>query len=115
MTGLIDYEYRPRPGGTTQQGVIHMSTTLTPTELGSEFGTDGRTVRKFLRSITPREEQPGKGSRWAIDGSKRNVTRLQKQFNEWNAAQLEERAKRAAEAAEKAAEVATAEVEETED
>lgn len=80
-----------------------MSNTITPNDLVEQFKSDGRTVRKFLRSITPREEQPGKGSRWAIDGSKRNLNRLQKQFNEWHAAQLEERAARAAKAAEDAA------------
>lgn len=80
-----------------------MATTVTPAELAEQFKSDGRTVRKFLRSITPKEDQPGKGSRWAIDGTKRNVEKLRKQFTEWNAAQLEERAKRAAEAAQAAA------------
>ena len=89
-----------------------MSTTITPAELASEVGSDSKTVRKFLRSITPREEQPGKGSRWAIDGSKRSVSKLRKQFNEWNAAQAEEKAARAKAAAEKAA--AAVEVDEDE-
>lgn len=80
-----------------------MSTTITPAELAEVVKSDGRTVRKFLRSITPREEQPGKGSRWAIDGTKRNLTKLQRQFATWNQAQLEERAKRAAEKAQAAA------------
>lgn len=90
-----------------------MSTTLTPTELASEFGTDSKTLRKFLRSVTPRDEQPGKGGRWAVDGTKRNLTKLRKQFNDWHAAELEARAARAAE---KAAEAKTTaeEVDETE-
>jgi hypothetical protein len=74
--------------------MIHMSKTITPTEFASEVGTDGRTVRKFLRSITPKESQPGKGSRWELDGTKRGVTTLTKRFNEWKAAQDQARADR---------------------
>ena len=77
--------------------------TLTPAQLAEEFKTDGRTVRKFLRSITPRDEQPGKGGRWSIAGNKANVNKLRKQFTEWNQKQLEERAARAAQAAADAA------------
>jgi hypothetical protein len=77
--------------------------TMTPTEFASVVGSDGKTVRKFLRSITPREAQPGKGSRWALPATKRDVTKLQKQFNEWSAKQAEERAARAQKAAEDAA------------
>ena len=78
-------------------------TTLTPTEFASTVDSDGRTVRKFLRSITPKDEQPGKGSRWSLAGDKRSVTKLQKQFKEWSAKQAEERAARALAAAEEAA------------
>lgn len=88
-----------------------MANTMTPSEFAETVKSDGRTVRKFLRSITPRKDQPGKGSRWSLPGDKRSVTRLQKQFTEWNAKQLEERAQRAAE---KAAEAAS-EVDEVED
>ena len=35
--------------------------TMTPAELATELNRDGKTVRKFLRSITPKDEQPGKG------------------------------------------------------
>ena len=80
-----------------------MSATITPTEFAEVVGSTGREVRKFLRSITPRDEQPGKGSRWALPGTKREVNKLQKQFNEWHAAQLQERAERAAKAAQEAA------------
>lgn len=76
---------------------------LTPTEFAVSVDSDGRTVRKFLRSITPREDQPGKGSRWALPGDKRSVTKLQKQFKEWSAKQAEEKAARALAAAEAAA------------
>ncbi len=90
-----------------------MSNTMTPAEFAVEVDSDGRTVRKFLRSITPKDEQPGKGSRWSLPGTKREVTKLQKQFREWSATQAEEKAARAQAAAEKAAEEAS--VEETED
>lgn len=76
---------------------------ITTTEFAAELNTDARTARKFLRSITPKDEQPGKGSRWAIDGSKRSLTQMRKNFNTWHAAQLEERAKRAQDAADAAA------------
>lgn len=78
---------------------------ITTTEFATELGTDSRTARKFLRSITPKEEQPGKGSRWAIDGNKRSLATMKKNFDKWNAAQLEEKAARAAEKAAEAAEV----------
>ena len=79
--------------------------TITPAELAEVVKSDSKTVRKFLRSITPREDQPGKGSRWAIPGSKSNLNKLQKQFATWNQAQLEERAARAAAKAAEAAAV----------
>jgi len=93
--------------------MIDMSKVVTPSELAVQFETDGRTVRKFLRSITPRDEQPGKGGRWSIDGTAKNVNKLRKQFNDWHQKQLEERAERARKAAEDAANAD--EVEETED
>lgn len=60
---------------------------ITTAEFASELGTDTRTARKFLRSITPKEEHPGKGSRWVLEGNKREITKMKKQFNEWTAAQ----------------------------
>lgn len=71
---------------------------MTPAEFATTVDSDGRTVRKFLRSITPKDEQPGKGSRWTLPGTKREVTKLQKQFAEWKTAQDEARAQREAEA-----------------
>ena len=84
---------------------------MTTNEFATELGTDSRTLRKFLRSITPKDEQPGKGSRWVLEGNKRNINSMKKKFNEWSAAQAQEKADRAA----KAAEEATNAVEETED
>lgn len=100
------------PIGSRHEGLMTMST-MTPTEFASEVNSDGRTVRKFLRSITPKENQPGKGSRWVLEGNKRELTKLKKQFTEWSATQAEENAKRATEKAEKLA--AEAQVEEIED
>lgn len=90
-----------------------MTAVMTPAEFAVEVDSDGRTVRKFLRSITPREEQPGKGSRWSLPATKRDITRLKKQFAEWSAKQAEDAAKRATEKAEKLA--AEAETDETDE
>ena len=59
------------------QGVIQMAT-INIADLATELGTDPRTARKFMRSITPREGQPGKGSRWSIE--KREVRALRSKF-----------------------------------
>lgn len=63
-----------------------MATTLTPKELAQRFGTDARTVRKFLRSKDGMDARVGKGSRWEIEA--RTVKSLQKRFTGWNAAQI---------------------------
>lgn len=80
-----------------------MSNTITPAQFAETVDSDGRTVRKFLRSITPKDEQPGKGSRWALPAGKRELTKLSKQFSEWSAKQAEEKAARAEKAAQDAA------------
>lgn len=66
--------------------------TTTPKEFALQVESDARTVRKFLRDVTPKDEHPGKGSRWAIEN--RRVRSLAKKFQKWD----EER--KAAEAAE---------------
>lgn len=63
-----------------------MAETMTPTTFASRVDSDGRTVRKFLRSITPKDEQPGKGSRWVMPTTKRELTKLEKQFAAWTEA-----------------------------
>ena len=50
--------------------------TTTPKEFAQKVNSDARTVRKFLRDITPKDEQPGKGSRWAIENKQISVTPL---------------------------------------
>lgn len=57
---------------------------ITVSDLATELGTDPRTARKFLRSITPKEEQPGKGARWSIE--KREVRSLKSKFAAFQAA-----------------------------
>ena len=47
-------------------------------ELAETLETSPRTTRKFLRSVTPKDEQPGKGGRWSIE--KRDIRGLQKKF-----------------------------------
>ena len=55
------------------------TTTLTPKELANELGTDPKTVRKFLRSLS--SERPGKGGRWAIPTDM--VDDLKDRFETW--------------------------------
>ena len=52
--------------------------TITVQEFATALDTDARTARKFLRSVTPADAQPGKGSRWAIE--KRDLRSLTKKF-----------------------------------
>lgn len=78
------------------------ATILTASDLALELGTDPRTARKFLRSITPRDAQPGKGSRWGIE--KKSIRSMRPKFTKFVA---DEEARREAR---EAAKVATAEV-----
>jgi hypothetical protein len=66
--------------------------TMTPAELATELSTDARTARKFLRSITPRDAQPGKGSRWAIE--KKSLRSLRTKFVAFEKAQADAKALR---------------------
>lgn len=52
-------------------------------EVAREFGTEPRTFRKFLRSITDREMQPGQGGRWTFE--QKELKKLKKQYDEWSA------------------------------
>lgn len=67
--------------------------TITVADLAIALSTDARTTRRFLRSITPKDSQPGKGSRWAIE--KREVRGMTKKFAAFTAAENEKRAARA--------------------
>jgi hypothetical protein len=57
--------------------------TLTAKEAARELGTDARTFRKFMRAVTPKEDQPGQGNRYSIE--QRKMKALKKQFDEWSA------------------------------
>lgn len=54
----------------------------TTTDLAAEFDTTPRTLRKFLRS---QAMGVGKGSRYSLPTSKREVNALRKQFDAWEA------------------------------
>ena len=84
-----------------------MATTLTPNELAEKLESTPKVVRKFLRSITPRDDQPGKGSRWSIEGKR--LPALRKQFVKWSAEEATKRAERAAKVAADANATAAAE------
>lgn len=83
---------------------------MTPAQFAETIGQSPRTVRKFLRHELP-DQAPGKGGRWSLPSSKREIGSLTKRFNAWHAEQLALAAQRAEEAAQAAAEA----VEETEE
>jgi len=56
--------------------------TLSAKEAAIELGTDARTFRKFMRSITPKDDQPGQGNRYAIES--KDIKKLKKQFEDFN-------------------------------
>lgn len=60
-----------------------MATILTVTDLAARLDTDARTTRKFLRTITPADAQPGKGSRWSIEA--KQVQSLKAKFKKFQA------------------------------
>lgn len=53
---------------------------MTPKELATELGTDPKTTRKFLRSLTT--DRAGKGGRWVIEDS--DLPILKERFANWN-------------------------------
>lgn len=55
----------------------------TTATLATEFETDPRTLRKFLRSPESGVEAVGKGSRYALPSSKREVAAMRKRFDAW--------------------------------
>lgn len=60
-----------------------MKMSMNTTELAAAIETTPRTLRKFLRS---EGAGVGKGSRYALPSSKREVASLAKRFAEWDAA-----------------------------
>lgn len=59
---------------------------MTTTDLAAEFDTTPRTLRKFLRSNESGIDAVGKGSRYSLPSSKREVASLRKRFDAWGAA-----------------------------
>lgn len=55
--------------------------TINVTELAEKLETTPRTARKFLRAVTEKDDQPGKGGRWSIE--KGQVRSLTKKFQTW--------------------------------
>ena len=73
--------------------------TMTVPELATLLSTDGKTTRRFLRSITPKEGQPGKGGRWIIDEDQ--LDDLRDKYNSYRAADEQRREALAAKAPKK--------------
>lgn len=61
-------------------------TTMTTATLAEALETTPRELRKFLRSDASGIESVGKGARYALPGSKREVTALAKKFAAWTEA-----------------------------
>jgi predicted transcriptional regulator len=56
---------------------------MTTADIATELATTPRTLRKFLRS---EGRGVGKGARYALPGSKREVAALAKRFTAWDEA-----------------------------
>lgn len=56
---------------------------MSTTEVATQFETDARTLRKFLRS---EGAGVGKGARYALPSTKRDLNSLQKRFTAWDEA-----------------------------
>jgi hypothetical protein len=61
-----------------------MAATITTAELAATIDTTPRTLRKFLRA---EGNGVGKGSRYALPATKRDITAMAKRFAAWNSAQ----------------------------
>jgi hypothetical protein len=70
---------------------VNIMATITVKDLAETLDTDARTTRKFLRSVTPKDAQPGKGGRWEIE--RKSVASYKKQFAKFAAAAAERAAK----------------------
>lgn len=62
---------------------------MTTTDLAAQFETTPRELRKFLRTPESGIEPVGKGSRYALPSSKREVNSLRKRFDAFQAAKAE--------------------------
>ena len=82
-----NYFIAPHQGGNNKTEEVIFMTTLTTAQAAEKLETTPRELRKFLRSITEKDSQPGKGSRWVLEA--RDVTKFKKQFADWQAARAE--------------------------
>jgi len=73
-------------GGARRKGNTMTATTAM---IAAELDTTPRELRKFLRSI---DAGVGKGSRYALPSTKRDIAKLRKGFDAWSAAQDAKRA-----------------------
>ena len=64
--------------------------TINIQDLSTALEANPRTVRKFLRSVTPVEDQPGKGGRWQIE--KRDIRSLRSKFSKFAEAETARKA-----------------------
>lgn len=71
---------------------------LSAKEAARELGTDARNFRKFMRTILPKEEQPGQGNRYQIE--QKELKKLKKQFDEWAKPKAKAATKKAADVVE---------------
>lgn len=56
---------------------------MTTAELATALETTPRELRKFLRSDDSGIESVGKGARYALPSTKRDITALSKRFTAW--------------------------------
>jgi hypothetical protein len=71
---------------------------MTTKDFAAAIGTDPKTLRKYLRDSTAKADQPGKGGRWVLPGTKAHIAATRKSFAKWNADQAKQAAERAAKA-----------------
>lgn len=68
-SGQTDNHSIVAPNFSYSKGMIQMSNSakvFTITEVAERINVSPRTIRKVLRSAIAKENQPGKGGRWAI-------------------------------------------------
>lgn len=73
---------------------------MTTAQIATDFDTTPRTLRKFLRSADSGIDAVGKGARYALPSTKREIAALKKRFAAWDAAQAAKKATKADEGVE---------------
>ena len=92
VMALIDRTPRPT---ITSKGDDDMTATMTTAQLAEALDTTPRELRKFLRADAKTkgttDTLPGKGSRYALPGTKSAIASAKKRFIAWSAQQDEAR------------------------